>query len=55
MTPVRASIDGGMVAVVLGWLGGVLPHLSWLIPTIYYGVQLYILVVDRWFPRKPPG
>lgn len=51
MTPIKASIDGGMIAVAGGWLFGVLPHLAWIVPTVYYGVQLWIVIVDRWFTK----
>jgi len=37
---VRAGMDGSMIAIALGWLLGFLPHLAWIIPTIYYAVLL---------------
>lgn len=50
----RAGVDGGMIAVAVTWLMGIAPHLAWIVPTVYYGVQLWIVVADRWFTKKKP-
>jgi hypothetical protein len=44
--PFKAGIDASMLGIAGGWLWGALPHLSWIIPTVYYA----ILISKEWPP-----
>jgi len=59
MTVVKAGIDAGAAFVALGWVAGWLPHISWILPVVWYSIQIWesksgqkiIGRIKSWFHR----